>query len=116
MKLSMHSQAILVASLSLFTLSCSLPHALPNPSENPVNVVSDSVSPISANDAGNSNSNTGVLNGNSLKGRDSPADTVSDSLSPVSANAAGNDNKNTGTLDGNSVDVDPTINVARKLI
>ena len=105
----MHIQALVTTVLSLFSLSCALPHALPNSGDNPVNVVSDSVSPISANDAGNSNSNTGLLNGNSFKERSDPSDTVSDSLSPGSANAAGNNNENTGTLDGNTVNVDPNI-------
>jgi len=105
----MHAYAILAAFLSLLASTCSLPHTLPNFGENPVNVVSDSVSPISANDAGNGNANTGLLNGNSFKARNDPSDTVSDSLSPVSANAAGDNNKNTGTLDGNTVNVDPTV-------
>lgn len=72
--------------------------------------MSNSVSPLSANDAGNSNSNTGVLDGNIIE-RNGETDIVSNSLSPLSANAAGDNNKNTGALNGNSVNVSPSVNM-----
>lgn len=85
------------------------PISTANSDDNPVDVVSNSVSPLSANDAGNSNSNTGLLNGNSKRRRQSPTDVVSNSLSPLSDNVAGNNNQNTGTADGDSITIDPTI-------
>ena len=106
---NMQLQTFIASLLSLLTLSFSLPHAVPNSLENPVDVVSNSLSPLSANSAGNSNSNTGLLDGNNIEAREDPTDVVSNSLSPLSANAAGNDNKNTGLLNGNSVEVDPTV-------
>ena len=90
------------------------------PRNNPVDVVSDSVSPLAGNAAGNSNTNTGLLNGAEVNvKRDAlptnPVDVVSESLSPLGAGVAGNDNENTGTADGNTVtvspQVDPTVNL-----
>ena len=86
----------------------------------PVDVVSDSVSPLAGNAAGNSNTNTGLLNGVEVNAKrdaqpTNPVDVVSESLSPLGAGVAGNDNENTGTADGNTVTVapqiDPTVNV-----
>ena len=103
--------------LSLLALSHTAP--VPQPDENPVEVISNSVSPASANSAGNANSNTGLLDGAdvTLK-RDAQSDAtnaLSNSLSPLSDNVAGNDNENTGTLDGNTVtvpvDIAPTVNL-----
>ncbi|KAL6717433.1 hypothetical protein ACLMJK_005348 [Lecanora helva] len=107
----MHTSRILATLLSLVALSCTFPHALPTSQDNPVDVVSNSVSPLSGNAAGNSNTNTGLLNGNDIQVRNDPTDVVSNSLSPLSGNAAGNDNENTGTLNGNSINVDPTVNL-----
>lgn len=106
----MHLPTPLLSLLAILTLAS----ALPLPQKNPVDVVSNSVSPLSANDAGNSNSNTGLLDGNSKRSsiRKRQADAISNSLSPGSDNVAGNGNENTGTLDGdlagNTIEVDPT--------
>ena len=118
----MHS-SILLMLLSLLTLSHSVP--LPQTDDNPVDVVSNSVSPLSANSAGNSNSDTGLLDGStiSLSPRTdyNPVDVVSNSVSPLSANSAGNSNSNTGVLDGADIDIkrdaqsDPTDVVSNSL-
>ena len=115
----MHSKTILTF-LSLTTLAFSLPYSFPtsDSSDGPVDVVSNSVSPLSANDAGNSNSNTGALNGNtiSIRNDDNPVDVVSNSVSPLSANDAGNRNSNTGLLNGNNLKRDgPTDVVSNSL-
>ena len=106
----MHS-SILISLLSLLALSHTVP--IPQSDDNPVDVVSNSVSPLSANSAGNSNSNTGVLDGADIDvkrdAQSDPTDVVSNSLSPLSDNVAGNNNQNTGTLDGNTVNIDPEI-------
>ena len=114
----MQVQFTLAALLVLLPISVwSLP--TPIPQDHVVDVVSNSVSPVSDNNAGNGNSNTGILNGNSFKltrtirrNSDNPTDVVSNSLSPGSDNVAGNDNKNTGTGDGNTVDIDPKVDVS----
>ena len=88
--------------------------------DGPVDVVSESLSPLAGGAAGNSNTNTGLLNGAEVNvKRDAlptnPVDVVSESLSPLGAGVAGNDNENTGTADGNTVtvspQVDPTVNL-----
>ncbi|KAK0513736.1 hypothetical protein JMJ35_003458 [Cladonia borealis] len=103
--------SFLLSLLSLLALSHTIP--LPWTDNNPVDVVSNSVSPLSANSAGNSNSNTGLLDGADINvKRNAPSDAtdvISNSLSPLSDNVAGNNNKNTGTLDGNTVTVAPSI-------
>ena len=118
----MHS-SILISLLSLLALSHTVP--IPQSDDNPVDVVSNSVSPLSANSAGNSNSDTGLLDGSSisLKSRTdyNPVDVVSNSVSPLSANSAGNSNSNTGVLDGADIAIkrdaqsDPTDVVSNSL-
>ena len=102
----MHS-SILISLLSLLALSRTVP--IPQSDDNPVDVVSNSVSPLSANTAGNSNSDTGLLDGSSIslspRTDYNPVDVVSNSVSPLSANSAGNSNSNTGILDGADIDV-----------
>ena len=102
----MHS-SIFLTLLSFLALSHTVP--LPQSDDNPVDVVSNSVSPLSANSAGSSNSDTGLLDGStiSLSPRTdyNPVDVVSNSVSPLSANSAGNSNSNTGVLDGADIDV-----------
>ena len=103
--------------LSLLALSHTAP--VPQPDENPVEVISNSVSPASANSAGNANSNTGLLDGADITlKRDAQSD-ATNGLSPFSDSVAGNDNENTGTLDGTfdgntisiPVDIEPTVNL-----
>lgn len=109
--------SLLLSILSLLALSHTIP--LPQTDYNPVDVVSNSVSPLSANNAGNSNSDTGLLDGADItikrNAQSNPADVIANSLSPLSDNVAGNNNQNTGTLDGDSVtiapDIDPTVNL-----
>ena len=100
--------SVLLSLLSLLALTHCAP--LPQTDDNPVDVVSNSVSALSANTAGNSNSNTGLLDGSSISLRPrwddyNPVDVVSNSVSPASANSAGDSNSNTGALDGVDIDV-----------
>ena len=112
----------IISALLPLTMVVAIPIAVPNDSGSHLDdIVSNSVSPVSNNAAGNGNVNTGTLDGNTLSIRKNKRDdshmddVVSNSLSPGSDNVAGDNNKNTGTLDGNSLTVapvvDPTVNL-----
>ena len=90
--------------LSLLALSHTAP--VPQPDENPVDIVSSSNSPFSVRAAGDADSDTGFYNGDPIAvfpRNDNPVDVVSNSVSPLSANNAGNTNSNTGLLNGADV-------------
>lgn len=93
--------SVFMTFLSLLALSHAVP--VPQPDENPVDIVSNSNSPFAVGAAGDANSDTGFDNGDPIANfprNDNPVDVVSNSVSPLSANSAGNANSNTGVLDG----------------
>ncbi|KAL9640002.1 MAG: hypothetical protein Q9164_000580 [Protoblastenia rupestris] len=103
-------------SLLLFTTTPTFTSPIPAPSTDNDDIVSNSLSPVSNNAAGDSNTNIGTLNGNSI-GRREPhpqntnTDTdndniISNSLSPLSNNAAGDGNECIGDVTCNTVSPD----------
>ena len=113
---------VFITLLSLLAVSYTAP--VPQPDENPIDIVSSSNSPFSVGAAGDANSDTGFDNGDPIAmfpRNENPVDVVSNSVSPLSANSAGDANSNTGLLDGADITLkrdaqsDPTDVVSNSL-
>lgn len=111
----MQYQIVLMAAISALAMTA---HSAPiaqssiptssSPGSHTDDIVSNSLSPLSDNAAGDNNKNTGILDGNDVNAspdigrrQSHMDDIISNSVSPLSDNAAGNGNENTGVLDGN---------------